>query len=86
MTGYFRHTEGLRVFNEFAQGVGEARSREAGMPQGCPFSMAFLGLLTVTWRRFLQSEASEAWCRILADDLMVVTGLGQEVPPETVGE
>eukprot|EP00969_Alexandrium_andersonii_P294601 13021656-Alexandrium_andersonii.AAC.1 len=47
--GYVSHIESLRPFNEFAEGVGSPRYRPASIPQGCPFSMSFLGLLTVTW-------------------------------------
>eukprot|EP00969_Alexandrium_andersonii_P046092 2022037-Alexandrium_andersonii.AAC.1 len=57
-----------------ATGVGEAFTRPAAIPQGCPYSMLFMALLTAPWSALLAGMPVEA--RAIADDILVATGLG----------
>ena len=61
LPGWFRkvyfayHNEvGLRF--KLATGVGEAWTRDGGIPQGCPLSMVFIVALYVPWCRYLADQ------------------------------
>ena len=49
---YFAYHAGVRLRFKLATGVGEAWTRDAGIPQGCPLSMVFIVALYVPWCRY----------------------------------
>eukprot|EP00969_Alexandrium_andersonii_P336614 14879160-Alexandrium_andersonii.AAC.1 len=63
----------LRVRSAFVNGIGEERTRQLSIPQGCPFSMTLLGLLGAGWINFLRDQFASSVPRCLADDLLVET-------------
>ena len=58
----------LIIHNQYALGLGRARSRYTSLPQGCPFSMTFLALMMVPWHQ--QIKLYGAIPRSLVDDLL----------------
>eukprot|EP00969_Alexandrium_andersonii_P218619 9656240-Alexandrium_andersonii.AAC.1 len=44
--------------------------------------MSFLGLLTVTWGRFLRPNGGSGMARVLADDLMLASGMQGRLGPD----
>ena len=57
------------VHNAVAGGLGEAHRHHVSIPQGCPWSMTFVGFLTRPW--VLKCTKLGATPRILADDMLV---------------
>eukprot|EP00969_Alexandrium_andersonii_P266179 11764436-Alexandrium_andersonii.AAC.1 len=60
----------LRVRHSFADGLGQLRKRELSLLQGCPFSMAILGLITTPWIRCMKELHTASVPRCLADDFL----------------
>ena len=56
-------------------GLGEGHKRQRGIPQGCPFSMMLIALLTRPWHLLMQQH--NVIPRTLADDLLI-TASGKE--------
>ena len=65
---YLSYMNNLIIHNQYARGLGRARSRYTSLPQGCPFSMRFLALMMEPWHQ--QIKLYEAVPRSLADDLL----------------
>eukprot|EP00969_Alexandrium_andersonii_P183480 8107439-Alexandrium_andersonii.AAC.1 len=57
----------------YSLGVGAAKRRVASIPQGCPFSMLFLGFLKAAWISAVREVEPSAVPRSLADDAMALT-------------
>eukprot|EP00969_Alexandrium_andersonii_P193883 8564724-Alexandrium_andersonii.AAC.1 len=66
-------------------GVGAPRMRRCSFPQGCPWSMMHMAVLTAPWQRGIE-RCIGATGRVLADDLMLEVGLGQSMSEEQVFE
>ena len=54
LPGWFRHTyfeyhAHVRLRFKLASGLGEPRTRDGGVPQGCPLSMMFIVALYLPW-------------------------------------
>eukprot|EP00969_Alexandrium_andersonii_P115365 5102020-Alexandrium_andersonii.AAC.1 len=54
----------------YASGVGSPKPRRCAIPQGCPFSMLFLSLLTTVWLAAVRQQHQGVFARVLTDDLM----------------
>ena len=67
---YMDFISNLEVRNTIAGNLGKAYTRLAGIPQGDPFSMMVVALLTETWIR--QMLDLGVIPRILADDLLIL--------------
>ena len=66
---YRRFQEGLKIFNEVNGTAGELYQRPCSIPQGDPFSMAWVAYLMRPW--VLAMRARRLASRVLADDLQV---------------
>eukprot|EP00969_Alexandrium_andersonii_P324748 14349235-Alexandrium_andersonii.AAC.1 len=71
---YAKHMQALEVRPQYARTVGEAYVRPAAIPQGCPWSMTFIGVLMEPWIRLTLSQHPMSLPRVLADDLLLATG------------
>ena len=67
---YIRFLEGLRIYNAYATGLGTPRQRAICIPQGCPFSMRILAIITRPWIMLVRQ--SGVIPRIIADDLTIL--------------
>ena len=70
LCAYVRFLENIVVFNAYATGLGAPRRRVGSIPQGCPFSMRILALITRPWCELVR--LSGVIPRVLADDLMML--------------
>ena len=59
------------IHYQIAGTVGEGHVDRCSLPQGCPFSMVFIGLLMVPWVRLMR--CMNVIPRCLADDLMIIS-------------
>ena len=53
---FFSYHANVRLRFKLATGLGEAWTRDGGIPQGCPLSMVFIVALYVPWCRYLSSQ------------------------------
>ena len=53
---YFSYHASVRLRFKLASGLGEAWTRDGGIPQGCPLSMVFIVAFYVPWCRYLSSQ------------------------------
>ena len=67
---YMRLMRAVQVRNCPSVGVGRPYKRRFSIPQGCPFSMAALALITYPWITMLK-QSYHVIPRCLADDLSV---------------
>ena len=65
---YIRIMEEMKVANCLSLGVGETYRKSCSIPQGCPFSMAILALMTYPWIQLVKQQTGVI-PRALADDL-----------------
>ena len=66
---YVRYHESLTVRHTLPGGLGEGYARPTSIPQGCPWSMAMLGLLMRPW--VLRMRTAGLGARLLADDFQL---------------
>ena len=59
----------LTVYNQIGEYLGEPHRHKCSIPQGCPFSMAFVALLMRPWIMYMREHNVEP--RVLADDLFL---------------
>ena len=69
---------GIKVANCLPLGVGKEYSRICSIPQGCPWSMTVLALLTYPWIKMIRRH-TEVVPRVLADDLSLWAAEAAEV-------
>ena len=69
-TAYVKYIDNLKVVNTVAGGIGEAYSKPTGIPQGDPFSMMVVALLSRAW--IMQMRDYDVTPRVLADDLLIL--------------
>ena len=53
---YFEYPAHVRLRFKLASGLGEPRTRDGGIPQGCPLSMMFIVALYLPWCRYLSAQ------------------------------
>ena len=63
---YVRFQESLMFSVRYAGGFGAFRPHRRGIPQGCPLSQLFLGLVALVWQRRVAGLGMDT--RVLADD------------------
>eukprot|EP00969_Alexandrium_andersonii_P114246 5050349-Alexandrium_andersonii.AAC.1 len=68
----------------YARTAGKEVWKRFSIPQGCPWSMTFLGLVMTPWIRMLRAEFVLVCPRALADDLLVATGVQGEATEEEI--
>ena len=67
---YSRLMKKIQVVNCLSLGAGKPYRRRCSIPQGCPWSMTMLALITLPWLRLVEST-TRAMPRSLADDLFL---------------
>ena len=75
---YFSYHANVRLRFKLATGLGEAWTRDGGIPQGCPLSMVFIVALYVPWCRFLSSQHGVT-PQLYADNLKCTTTDGHKL-------
>ena len=70
LTAYMNYQEHVKIYNSMNGALGAAHQHPFGIPQGCLFSIVFVGLLLRPWQ--LQMIALGAIPRTLADDLLLM--------------
>jgi ribonuclease HI len=65
---YFDFIDNLQVRFQVGEVIGPAHLERCSIPQGCPFSMALVALLTKIWVNHMETFGVEPRC--LADDLL----------------
>ena len=68
----------VRLRFKLATGLGEAWTRDGGIPQGCPLSMVFIVALYVPWCRYLSSQHGVT-PQLYADNLKCTTNDGHKL-------
>ena len=61
---YFEYHAHVRLRFRLASGLGQAWTRDGGIPQGCPLSMMFIVALYLPWCRYLapaRTSSSVCW-------------------------
>ena len=71
LCAYISYQENLKVYFAISGALGEAHMRKCGIPQGCPFSMCVVALMTRPWGLYMIALGASP--RALADDMLVVT-------------
>ena len=66
---WYRLMQGMQCYNLLAEGVGEGYAKPCSIPQGCPFSMMWLALLSTGLERTVRAHHCRP--RVLADDWLV---------------
>ena len=61
--------DNLQVVNNISGYIGEPHRHPCGIPQGCPLSMTFIGLLFRPW--ILRMQQLGVTPRVLADDILI---------------
>ena len=69
---YFSYHANVRLRFKLAAGLGEAWTRDGGIPQGCPLSMVFFVALYVPGCRYLSSQQGVT-PQLYADNLKCTT-------------
>ena len=67
---YTRLMAEVKIVNCLSMGIGETYRRTCNIPQGCPWSMAVLALMTRPWILMIKAT-TQTVPRALADDLAV---------------
>ena len=75
---YFSYHAGVRLRFKLATGLGEAWTRDGGIPQGCPLRMVFIVALYVPWCRYLSSQHGFT-PQLYADNLKCTTTDGNSL-------
>eukprot|EP00969_Alexandrium_andersonii_P299018 13218344-Alexandrium_andersonii.AAC.1 len=75
---YLRFMESLSVVGVFRHGIGKPTSRKEAIPQGCPFSMLGVALYLLPWTRMVRQLHEDVVPRVLADDMLLGIGLGEQ--------
>ena len=75
---YFSYHASVRLRFKLATGLGEAWTRDGGIPQGCPLSMVFIVALYVPWCRYLSSQHGVT-PQLYADNLKCTTTDGHKL-------
>ncbi len=70
LQAYSRYLEGLQVQFQVGNTIGRLHHDRASLPQGCPFSMTMVALLTKPWVSIMKQAQVSPRC--LADDLMII--------------
>ncbi len=65
---YFRYIDNLQVRYQVGHTIGINHYERCSIPQGCPFSMAMIALVTRVWISYMEEIHVEPRC--LADDLL----------------
>ena len=65
---YFKFIDSINVRYQVGKYIGEGHVERCSIPQGCPFSMALIALLTRVW--VMHMKDLHVTPRCLADDLM----------------
>ena len=73
---YLSYYAKVRLRFKLATGLGEAWTRDGGIPQACPLSMVFLVALYVPWCRYLSAQHGGT-PQLYADNLKCTTKGGQ---------
>ena len=74
---YFSYHADVRLRFKLAIGLGEAWTRDGGIPQGCPLSMGFIVALYVPWCRYLSNQHGVT-PQLYADNLKCTTTHGHK--------
>ena len=69
---YFSYHANVRLRFKFVAGLGEAWTRDGGIPQDCPLSMVFIVALYVPWCRYLSVQHGVT-PQLYADNLKCTT-------------
>ena len=69
---YFEYHAHVRVRCKLASSLGEPRTRDGGIPQGCPLSMMFTVALYLPWCRYLSAQVL-VHPQLYADNLKCVS-------------
>ena len=77
LPGWFRHASfeyhaHVRLRFKLAAGIGEPRTRDGSIPQGCPLSMMFIVALYLPWCGYLAAEEGVE-PQLYADNLKCVS-------------
>ena len=75
---YFSFHANVRLRFKLATGLGEAWTRDGGIPQGCPLSMVSIVALHVPWCRYLSSQHGVT-PQLYADNLKCTTTDGRKL-------
>ena len=67
---YTRIMADIKVVNVLSMGAGRPYQRTCSIPQGCPFSMSILALMTYPWIKLIREQTATI-PRALADDLSI---------------
>ena len=65
---YFRYIENMQSCFQVGKRIGKPAKDRCSIPQGCPFSMTMIGLITIPWINMMKEKNIAP--RVLADDLM----------------
>ena len=71
LTAYINYHEQVTMHFAFAGFLGSGHHHKCGIPQGCPFSMAFVALMLRPWHALMLTI--KVVPRTLADDLLFLT-------------
>ena len=69
---YFEYHARVQLRFKLASGLGEPRTRDGGIPQGCPLSMMFIVALYLPWCRYLAAQVG-VQPQLYADNLKCVS-------------
>jgi len=72
LTAYFEYIDNIQVKFQVGKTIGKAHHERCSIPQGCPFSMIIVALITRVWVKHIEKQNVEPRC--LADDLLFVAG------------
>ena len=70
---YFEYHAHVRLRFKLASGLGQSRTRDGGIPQGCPLSMMFIVALYLPWCRYLSAQVGVR-PQLYADNLKCLSG------------
>ena len=69
---YFEYHAHVRLRFRLASGLGQAWTRDGGIPQGCPLSMMFIVALYLPWCRYLAAQVG-VQPQLYADNLKCIS-------------
>ena len=81
LRAWSNYVEHLRVTAAYTMGLGATVQRVISIPQGCPFSMRFLGMVVAPWCRATRTAYTIP--RVLADDMAALC-IGQDAAKRAV--
>eukprot|EP00969_Alexandrium_andersonii_P277144 12250263-Alexandrium_andersonii.AAC.1 len=82
LTAYISFMQAAIYHNSLSFGVGQGHLRACSIPQGCPWSMMVFSLMQIPWHRMIEDLFPETLARSLADDMLLSSGTGEDLPPE----